>query len=107
MMNSSLRNSDSKYQNPFSASLAQDSSDINHHIYPKLQVEDGLSRIIQGKEETKIDDLQADHFGNINHQIAGRILDKDQNNLRMLQLKPEKDTDQKYTSHSVQSKIFP
>ncbi|CAI2360051.1 unnamed protein product [Moneuplotes crassus] len=94
----------SGYQNPFVVGQSQLDEDINHHVYPKLEVQDNLTRIIQGKEESKVENLQADAFGNINHQIAQRIIGTGQNDLKMLKVKPEKDTKQKYAAHNKQGK---
>ena len=93
----------------------QQAEDINYHIYPKLNVQDDLSRIIQGKNEKgkQGEDFKGNlnAFSNVNEQIAQRLLDQNGEPMRLLQVKPGVDGVaqqplQRYAPYLDQSKFL-
>lgn len=78
-----------RYANPFALQgIDNVNNDPNVHIYPKLEVQDHLTRIIKGKDPRN-ENLQDNAYANINEQIAQQLLDANGRPLKMLNLKPE------------------
>jgi hypothetical protein len=77
-----------RYANPFAVQdLDNLNNDPNVHIYPKIEVEDHLTRIIKGKDP-RYENVQGNAYANINEQIAQQLLDANGRPLKMLNLKP-------------------
>ena len=95
------------YINPFDTS-SNLPNDPNLKIYPKLDVQDNLTRIIQGKDpRMKLNNpgnFEGSHnsYEAMNKQIADSLLSKNHDQLKLLQVKPETqgvDPQQKYAPH--------
>ena len=103
-----------EYVNPFGAPT-QMPNDPNVKLYPKLEVQDNLTRIVQGKDpRLKLNnpgDFEGSHsaYSAMNQQIAHSLLAKNSEQLKLLQVKPElqavgAESPQKYAPHAQLSK---
>lgn len=102
------------YVNPFmvgSTNIQQ--NDVKQ--YHKLDVQDNLTRIIQGKN-TKPAGASADNeatlsaYNAVNEQIASSLLARNDEPFKILKVKPENEAigtaiDQKYTPHKANCKL--
>jgi hypothetical protein len=115
MMNSPPeRQGKSSYSNPFSVP-GKKNPDSNVRLYPKLDVQDNLTRIIHGKEPgaSSLDpgrfEGSPSAYSAVNEQIANRLLAKNLEPMKLLQVKPEiqgvgLEAPQKYVPHLNLSK---